>query len=250
MQQIRQNLLQNTVLHRISLVACGLSLSCVHVLAQGVGGSRSIRHLDVADNQLCSRTGPASRARELGAPFWDALARNRELEFLSLRGNAIGNRSMWYAAEFVAQHTSLIELNVCNNGIGRIGGLVMLHAFAKNTSLRVLDLAGNANFPMSFSRLFSALIRKRICAQEAFGLHIHGIPLFVTARELRCFVASTPHRGMEVAKSDLLAIWSNDCLRRKVAFLLLTRPRLCSGLLPTLCVDTLRMILSFEILHC
>ena len=249
MLQIQQNLLQNTALQRISLVACGLSLSCVQVLAQAVGCSRSIRHLDLADNQLCRGTRTASRSRELGASFWNALARNRDLEFVSVRGNAIGTRSMWYAAEFVAQHTSLIELNVCNNGICRIGGLVMLHALAKNKSMQVLDLAGNASFPMSFSRLFSALIRKRICAQEGAGLHIHGIPLFVTARESRCFVASSKHRGMQVTKSDLLAIWSNDCVRRKEAFLLLTRPRLCSGLLATLCVDTLRMILSFDTLY-
>lgn len=249
MQQICENLLHNTTLHRISLVACGLTLSCVQVLAHGVGRSRSIRHIDLADNHLCGGTWAFSRARELGPPFWDALACNHELEFLSLRGNHIGTRSMWYAAEFLAQHTSLVELDISNNGIGSIGGLVMLHAVAKNKSLRLLDMARNARFPVSFSRFFSALIRRRICAQEGAGLHIHGIPLFVTARELRSFVASSPHRGMQITRSDLMARWSSDCHRRKEAFLLLTRPRLCCGLLPQLCVDTLRMILSFDTLY-
>jgi len=47
----------------------------------------------------------------------------------------------------------------------------------------------------------------------------------------------------------VLDIWTHDCHARKTAFLLLTCARLHRGTLSNLCGDSLRMILSFNILH-
>ena len=140
-------------------------------------------------------------------------------------------------------------LDIADNGIGSIGALVMLHALAKNKTLRSLNSTNNSVFPMSYSRLLSAIIRKRICAQEGFDLHVRGIALFVSAREMRHFVASVSTRGMQITKHDLLERWIKDCQDRKVSFLLLTNVRLCSGLLTQLCVDSLRVILSYDTLY-
>jgi len=249
MQQIQGQLAQNTMLQRVSFVACGLTLAAVEVLAKGVSTNRSIRQLDLGDNRLCECASIPHHARELRASFWDKLSRNTTLEVLCLRGNSLGTRSMWHAAEFVAQHTSLRVLDVADNGIGSIGALVMLHALAKNKSILQLDMTQNTNFPLSYSRLLAALIRRRICAQETATLHVRGIALFVTARELRQFEATTSHRSMQITKHDLVTQWTEDCQKRKEAFLLLTRPRLCTSLLHTLCTDTLRIILSFDTLY-
>ena len=249
MRRIQEQLACHTVLQRISFVECGLTLTTVYELARGISANRSIIHVDLADNHLCEHFGMPHNEKVLGAPFWNLLARNHTLQVLCLRGNGLGTRSMWHAAEFVTQHTSLKVLDVSNNGIGSIGALVMLHALAKNKILRLLDLTHNAGFPMSYSRLLSAIIRKRICAQEGFDLHVRGIALFVSAREMRHFMASVSHQAMQITKHDLLERWIKDCQDRKVAFLLLTHPRLCTGLLTQLCIDSLRLILSYDTLH-
>jgi len=247
--KIQQQLSCHTVLQRISFAECGLTLTTVYELARGISVNQSTIHLDLANNHLCEHFGIAHHEKVLDAPFWNMLARNHTLQVLCLSGDALGTRSMWHAAEFVTQHNSLKVLDIADNGIGSIGALVMLHALAKNKTLRSLNSTNNAVFPMSYSRLLSAIIRKRICAQEGFDLHVRGIALFVSAREMRHFVASVSTRGMQITKHDLLERWIKDCQDRKVSFLLLTNVRLCSGLLTQLCVDSLRLILSYDTLY-
>lgn len=250
MRRIQQQLSCHTVLQRISFAECGLTLATVYELATAISSNQNIIHLDLADNHLCEYMGIAHHEKVLDAPFWNMLARNQTLQVLCLSGNALGTRSMWHAAEFVTQHSSLKVLDVSRNGIGSVGALVMLHALAKNKTLRSLDLTNNAAFPVSYSRLLSAIARKRICAQEGYDLHVRGIALFVSTREMRHFTANASHRGMHITKYDLLERWTKDCHDRKVSFMLLTNRRLCSGLLTQLCLDSLRLILTFDTLYC
>jgi len=248
MQRIQVQLSMNTVLRRISFASCGLTLETAYVFARGMSINKSITQIDLSDNQLCELAGVAHHDRVLDTCFWDMLAQKENLEILALRGNALGTRTVWHAADFLAKNKTLKVLDVADNGIGSIGALVMLHAISRNKSLQVLDMTQNASFPESYSRLLSAILRSRICAQEATNLHVRGIPLFVSAREMRHFLASASHNNMQITKNDLLTTWDKDCHTRKVAFLLLTRRRLCVGLLTQLYVDCLRLILSYDIL--
>jgi len=249
MRKVQQQLACHTVLQRISFVECGLTLTAVYELARGISANRSIIHIDLTNNHFCEHFGVTHNEKVLGVHFWNLLSLNQTLQVLCLRGNALGTRSMWHAAEFVAEHPRLKVLDVADNGIGSIGALVMLNALAKNKTLRLLDLTHNAVFPMSYSRLLSAIIRKRVCAQEGFDLHVRGIALFVSAREMRHFLTSVSHRAIQITKHDLLERWIQDCQQRKVAFMLSIHPRLCIGLLRQLCLDSLQIILSYDILY-
>jgi len=247
--RVQQLLAHNTLLFRISFAECGLTLCDVNELAAGIGQNSSIQQLDLSDNQLCASAKRRYGNGVLDATFWEALGRNKTLQVLQLGGNMLGTESMWHAAPFLATHTTLVRLDIPNNNIGGIGALVMLHAIARNTRLQELDLRHNATYSLSFSQLLSALIKARICAQHDSGLQVHGIALFVTIREMRVFRHSRIHRAMKITKKDVLDIWTHDCHARKTAFLLLTCARLHRGTLSNLCGDSLRMILSFNILH-
>ena len=247
--RVRQLLAHNTSLHRISFAECGLTLCDANELAVGIGQNIGIQHLDLSNNQLCASVKRRHSNGVLNATFWDALGRNTTLQVLLLGGNLLGTESMWHAASFVAGHATLLRLDIPDNKIGNIGALVLLHAIARNTSLQQLDLRRNATYSVSFSQLLSTLVKTRICAQRNHGLYVHGIALFVTTCEMRVFRRSRTHAAMQITKKDLLEIWTDDCHARKTAFLLFTCARLYRGTLSQLCGDSLRMILSFNILH-
>ena len=247
--RVQQLLAHNTSLYRISFAKCGLTVCDANELAVGIGQNVGIQHLDLSDNQLCASAKRLYGNGVLDATFWDALGRNKTLQVLQLGGNMLGTESMWHAAPFLAAHTTLVRLDIPNNKIGAIGALVMLHAIARNTCLEQLDLRHNTSYSLSFSQLLSTIIKERICAQKKDSLHVHGIALFVTRREMRVFKQSRTHRAMKMTKQDVLDIWIRDCHARKTAFLLLTCARLYRGTLSQLCGDSLRMILSFNILH-
>ena len=262
MCQIRQHLAQNTVLRRISLAACGLTLAMVYELAEGLRSNRTIEHVDLANNALCStraKPGP-DRGGVLGGlgrgvltldeRFWEVLGGNTTLRVLCLRGNSLGTQSMWHAADFLAQHKTLVALDVANNGIGSLGGLVMLHALGKNCHLQELNMHRNAVFPLSYTKLLVSVIKQRICADQSMPLQVHGIPFLITPREMRRFLRNRLHPAIRLTQADVLRAWAIDCRQRKEAFLLLTHPRLGSALFSRqLSVDTLRIILHFDILY-
>jgi Ran GTPase-activating protein (RanGAP) involved in mRNA processing and transport len=247
--RVQQLLAHNTSLYRISFAECGLTLCDANQLAVGIGQNIGIQHVDLSDNRLCASAKRRYGNSVLDATFWDALGRNKTLQVLQLGGNMLGTESMWHVAPFLAKHRTLVRLDIPNNNIGGIGALVMLHAIARNTCLEQLDLRRNMAYSLSFSQLLSTIIKERICAQQKFSLHVHGIALFVTTREMRVFKHSRTHRAMQITKKDVFEIWNDDCHARKTAFLLLTRARLYSGTLSQLCGDSLRMILSYNILH-
>jgi len=247
--RVQQLLALNTSLYRISFVKCGLTLCDINELAVGIGQNIGIQHLDLRDNQLCASAKRQYGNGVLDATFWDALGRNKTLQVLQLGGNMLGTESMWHAAPFLAAHTTLVRLDIPNNKIGGIGALVMLYAIARNTCLEQPDLRRNTTYSLSFSQLLSTIIKQRICAQQNDSLQVHGIALFVTTREMRVFKHSQTHQAMKMTKQDVLNVWTHDCHARKTAFLLLTCARLYRGTLLQLCGDSLRMILSFNILH-
>jgi len=239
---------KNTALRQISLVACGLTPESIRPLIWGIRGNTTVEQIDLSDNNMCGRLDHESKQRVLNAEFWGVLSENKSLQVLQLRGNALGTQSMFHGSIFLAQHTTLKILDVSNNEIGSIGALAMLHALAKNTVLRILDMTQNASFPLSFSRLLSNIVKRRICSQGHASLHVHGIALSVTLLEMRCFAQTRLHPGVKITKFDILDSWTKACQARKEAFLLLTCPRLCSGTLCTLSMDALRIILAFNIL--
>lgn len=125
----------------------------------------------------------------------------------------------------------------------------MLHALSNNTHLEQLDLRQNNTYALSFSKLLSNIIKQRICMQQKNILHVHGIALNITLNEMRLFKRTRIHRTMQISKNDIIEIWTQDCIARKSAFMLLTCPRLYHGPFSHLCIDTLRIILSFNIMY-
>jgi len=246
--QIQALLAVNTTLCRISFAGCGLSLSDVNQLAHGIGQNSGIEHLDLSNNKLCVSSRLRRNTRVLDAEFWTAISRNKTLQVLKLPGNMLDLKSMWHVATFLAANTTLLQLDIANNNIGGIGALVVLHALAKNKCLQQLDLRRNATYALSFSKLLSSIIKQRICMQQPSTLHVHGIALYITKTELHVFKRERMHRSMQLTKGEIVKLWTRDCVERKLAFMLLTKSRLYHGPLTQLCVDTLRIILSFNIM--
>jgi len=168
---------------------------------------------------------------------------------LKLPGNMLDIESMWHVATFLADNTTLLQLDIANNNIGGMGALVVLHALAKNKCLQQLDLRRNATYALSFSKLLSSIIKGRICMQQQSTLHVHGIALYITKPELQVFKSERIHRSMQLTKCEIVKMWTRDCIERKLAFMLLTKSRLYHGPLTQLCVDTLCIILSFNIMR-
>ena len=237
-----------TSLCRISFAGCGLSLSDVNQLAHGIGQNMGIEHLDLSNNELCVSSRLRGNTRVLGAEFWTAISRNTTLQVLKLPGNKLDIESMWHVATFLAANTTLLQLDIANNNIGGMGALVVLHALAKNKCLQQLDLRRNTTYSVSFSKLLSNIIKQRICMQQQSTLHVHGIAFYITKPELQVFKSERMHRSMQLTKDEIVKIWTRNCIERKLAFMLLTNSRLYRGPLTRLCVDTLRIILSFNIM--
>ena len=84
--------------------------------------------------------------------------------------------------------------------------------------------------------------------QQQSTLHVHGIALYITKTELQVFKSERIHRSMQLTKCEIVKMWTRDCIERKLAFMLLTKSRLYNGPLTQLCVDILRIILSFNIM--
>jgi len=248
-RRMQAQLAQNTSLCRISFSGCGLTLSDANELAQGIGQNASIQHLDLSNNKLCRCSKIRHNPHVLGDRFWQAIGCNKVLQVIRLGGNMLGTESMWAASSFITSNETLIQLDITNNNIGDMGALVMLHALSNNTHLEQLDLRQNNTYALSFSKLLSNIIKQRICMQQKNILHVHGIALNITLNEMRLFKRTRIHRTMQISKNDIIEIWTQDCIARKSAFMLLTCPRLYHGPFSHLCIDTLRIILSFNIMY-
>ena len=193
--KIQALLAANTSLCRISFAGCGLSLSDVNQLAHGIGQNSGIEHLDLSNNKLCVSSRFRGNTRVLDAEFWTPISRNKTLQVLKLPGNMLDIESMWHVATFLADNTTLLQLDIANNNIGGMGALVVLHALAKNKCLQQLDLRRNATYALSFSKLLSSIIKGRICMQQQSTLHVHGIALYITKTELQVFKSERIHRA-------------------------------------------------------
>eukprot|EP00042_Codosiga_hollandica_P018541 m.54702 g.54702 ORF g.54702 m.54702 type:complete len:347 (+) comp48790_c0_seq1:136-1176(+) len=134
---LSQFLEQKSLLTKLELVDCSLSLFACSRLGEAIGPNRFLTHVILDYNRFGSE---GARALSVG------LSLNPKLAVVSMNNCDIGPEAGEPIGNTLA-HAMWLELHLNNNRLGCVGGASLVKGLATNTSLKLLSLQANAIEP-------------------------------------------------------------------------------------------------------
>jgi Ran GTPase-activating protein (RanGAP) involved in mRNA processing and transport len=147
----------------VGFANCGISEVGTRVLAQVLKRNSSLTTLHLDENEIGS----------VGVAYLsDALKENKKLDTLYLNGCSIDNDGALTLAEALKRNTTLKKLSLKQNSIADEGANAILRTLKEcNTTLALLDLAGNNISPVVLSEIHEIVRANSDCVR----LRVHPI---------------------------------------------------------------------------
>jgi Ran GTPase-activating protein (RanGAP) involved in mRNA processing and transport len=112
----------------------GLGKACCALLGQELSGNVTLRHLDIAGNQL---------ENDGALPIAQALSGGVELLTLNIAGNGLGGEGAMQFSKYIIANTTMTTLNIADNQLKVAGALHIAKALGRNHTLTNVNVAKN-----------------------------------------------------------------------------------------------------------
>ncbi|XP_053400502.1 leucine-rich repeat-containing protein 74B-like [Mercenaria mercenaria] len=172
---------------KLSLVDCELCCRGLKQLANFMSRNRTLRHLDLSDNNFTDNAGESisqiiengenvlelalrgNKLAECGTTIGEALKTNDTLKVLDLSWNHIRGNGAIGLCKGVQVNKGLETLLLSWNGFGFEGCTAMGYALKENTTLQALDLANNRIHPPALFELIKGLEQNKALSVLKLG---------------------------------------------------------------------------------